>query len=191
MGRFDSKMKPRVSKGKFDATRTAPDLRDFPDYNDIMQTTDFLKTGDARWDFLQSADVRWDVNGEDSSGAQTPVGTPWINTGRMVTKHRSAVSMPSTVDDGAKQGLLKNFIGKMLVGCCRPMDIENDAVEASNHGPPKMVRAMPHQDSSRQSTTLARFASRQRFMVNMIEEGRFHPGSVPESDADGDYGLEA
>lgn len=47
----------------------------------------------------------------------------------------------------------------------------------SADGQQRRLSVFPRQQQSRQHGTLGRFASRQRFMVNLIEEGRFHPAA--------------
>lgn len=178
----------RLADSRFDLTRTAPDLqynllRTPTDMSDIMQSMDIMRSGDIGWEFLQSADVRWDVDTDEADRIPTPgLEVPWADSGRHGVKHRPATSVapnalraPVSFKEGTKQGPIKSFIGKMLAGCCRPQGFGD--TDGEGYQPRRRKSMFPRQRPGRQSATLQRFTSRQKFMVNLIEEGRFHPAS--------------
>lgn len=178
------RLEPRLSEAGFDVMRTmgAPS-----DLQEIAQN-DLMRSGDARWDFLQSTDVCWDVGSEPADRMHTPgPQSPWAESGRPGVWHRAAgvgaedpIRSQVSYKEHKKHGPLKTFIGKVLGGCLKPGG-DNKGFKESVHdsNQRRASEHFPQQQPGRQSTTLGRFASRQRFMVNLIEEGRLHPASSP------------
>lgn len=174
---FGRRMEARLSDVAFDPLRTNPD---------ILQTTDMMRSGEARWgDFLQSTDVCWDDSVHNVDQVYNPsVHTPWVDSRRSGGMHRPPVpgkqDTPihnATTKDSSKQGPFKSFLGRMLGGCVRLGSTDNDPGQGAQSGQQRRLSVFPRQSPNRQCSKLGRFASRQRFMVNLIEEGRFHPTS--------------
>jgi len=171
----------------FDMMKTAPEMSvglNLMGTQDILRTNDLMRTVDLRWDFLQSTDVCWDLNSRDAERLTPGTQGRWTASGRPGVKHRSPSSgaqpvtphnlprMPSKDKMKSKGG----FISKLLSGCCRPERVNYDAPDRAQVPQQRQASFFAQQQGpAEREATLQRFASRQKFMVNLIEEERFNP----------------
>ncbi|CAD7703341.1 unnamed protein product [Ostreobium quekettii] len=173
------------SPSPFDVMKTAPEMHvssSLMGTQEILRTNDLMRTADLRWDFLQSTDVCWDLNSRDAERLTPGAQGRWTESGRPGVRHRSPSTgaqpvtphnlprMPSK-DKKQKGG----FISKLLAGCCRPESVMYDAPARAQVPQQRRPSFFAHRQPTEREATLQRFATRQKFMVNLIEEERFNP----------------
>jgi len=173
------------SPSPFELLKTAPDMRpgsSLTDVQDIMCTNDMMRSADLRWDFLQSTDVCWDLNSRDAEKLTPGLQARWTESGRPGVRHRSPstgaqpVTPPSIPKMPSRVKPKAGFITKMLAGCCRPdalYEMPERAEVPQQRRPSLLAQRRPTPE--REPKELQRFASRQKFMVSLIEEDRLRP----------------
>eukprot|EP00803_Ostreobium_quekettii_P011698 evm.model.scf_1087.1 EVM.evm.TU.scf_1087.1 scf_1087:7859-11226(-) len=173
------------SPSPFELLKTAPDIRpgsSLTDVQDIMGTNDMMRSADLRWDFLQSTDVCWDLNSRDAEKMTPGLQARWTDSGRPGVRHRcpstgaQPVTPPSIPKMPSKTKPKAGFIAKMLAGCCRPdamYEVPDRAEVPQQRRPSFLAQRRPPPE--REPKELQRFASRQKFMVSLIEEDRLRP----------------